>query len=324
MRTVILGGGFAGLSAFKTHDSILIDDKDYFVLTHRLVDVVKTGNPEIAKIPYKNVLRATVKNIDFKNKKVITSGGELNYDKLIISLGYTQKIFPNTDKIENVEDALYLREKIMNARKIAIIGGGPLGVELASVSIQLGKKKDKVYLIEGQDRLLSFMNYKASNYALNKLQELGVDVMLKTKVDSISQGVIETSEGKIDADIIISSIGFKGSPLISELGLSNINSRMLVDEYLQSVDYEDVYGAGDSATTKSFIPMSAQVAVQAGRRAMLNAIGIEDKFRFKQYAIIVRIGEDYFGDLLGTFVQGKIAKLAEEYGIHRAVRLLNQ
>ncbi|AWR98335.1 pyridine nucleotide-disulfide oxidoreductase [Acidianus sulfidivorans JP7] len=323
MRTVILGGGFAGLSAYKTYsNSILVDDKDYFVLTHKLVDVVRLGDPKVAKIPYKNVFKATVKNIDFKNKKVVTSEGEIAYDKLIIALGYKQKLFPNTEKIENIEDALTLREKIMNAKKVAIIGGGPLGVELASVSLHLGKKKEKVYLIEGQDRLLSFMNYKTSNYALNKLQELGVDVLLKTKVDSISQGEIYTSEGKIEADVIISSIGFQGPSIISELGLSNVNNRMIVNDYLQSVDYEDVYGAGDSATTKRFIPMSAQVAVQAGRRAMLNATGSEEKFNFRQYAIIIRIGDDYFGDLLGKFVQGKIAKLAEEYGIHRAVKLL--
>lgn len=321
MRIVILGGGFAGLSAFKTHDAILIDDKDYFVLTHKLVDVVKTGNPEIAKIPYKRVLKGTVKNIDFKNKKVITSEGEINYDKLIISLGYSQKLFPNTEKLENVEDALSLREKIMKAKRVAIIGGGPLGVELASASLELGQKKE-VYLIESQDRLLSFMSPEASKYASGKLQEVGINVLLKTKVDSILPGQINTTEGKINADVIVSSIGFKGSPLISELGLSNVNSRMLVNEYLQSVDYEDVYGAGDSATTKSFIPMSAQVAVQAGRRAMLNAIGYEEKFRYKQYAIIVRIGEDYFGDFLGKFVKGKLAKLAEEYGIYRATKLL--
>ncbi|WP_231136362.1 hypothetical protein [Acidianus ambivalens] len=41
MKIVILGGGFAGLSALKTHDSIMIDNKDYFVLTHKLIDVVK-------------------------------------------------------------------------------------------------------------------------------------------------------------------------------------------------------------------------------------------------------------------------------------------
>lgn len=323
MRIVILGGGFAGLSAFKTHDSLLIDDKDYFVLTHRLVDVVKTGNPEIAKIPYKKILKATVKSIDFKGKRVITTEGEISYDKLIISLGYSQKLLPHTEKLENVQDALSLRQKILNAKRVVVIGGGPLGVELASVSLELGQRKKEVYLIESQDRLLSFMSLDSSRYALNKLQEMGVKVLLKTRVESISPGQINTTEGKINADVIISSIGFKGSPLISELGLSNINSRMLVDEYLRSIDYEDVYGAGDSATTKSFIPMSAQVAVQAGRRAMLNAIGIEEKFRFRQYAIIVKIGNDYFGDLLGRFVQGKIARLAEEYGIHRAVRLVS-
>ncbi|MFP3165505.1 MAG: hypothetical protein RXQ76_06650 [Acidianus sp.] len=68
--------------------------------------------------------------------------------------------------------------------------------------------------------------------------------------------------------------------------------------------------------------MSAQVAVQSGRTAMLNAIGFERKFSYRRYAIIVRIGNEYFGDLLGKFVRERVAELAEKLGIYRAIKLL--
>ncbi|AHC51899.1 pyridine nucleotide-disulfide oxidoreductase [Sulfolobus acidocaldarius SUSAZ] len=321
MRVVILGGGFAGLSALKTYrDAILIDEKNYFVLTHRLVDVVRTGNPEIAKLPYRKVLRATVKSVDFKEKKVITTEGTILYDKLIITLGYSQRLIPGSEKLENIEDALRIREKLRKERKVAVLGGGALSVELAGHARELGKE---VYLVEERDKLLGFMSKDSSEYAKRRLEEMGVNLYLKTKVEGIDNGTLVTTNGNLKVDLVISGVGFKGPEIISRLRLTNINSRMLVNEYLRSEDFEDVYGAGDCATTKSFIPMSAQVAVQAGERAMLNAIGNEDKFRYKQLAVIVKIGSESFGDFMGRFVRGDMAELAKRFGIFRAIRLIN-
>ncbi|EZQ01895.1 MULTISPECIES: NAD(P)/FAD-dependent oxidoreductase [Acidianus] len=319
MRIIALGGGFAGLAARKLGATV-IDEKDYFVLPHRLVDVIRTGDPDIARISYpSDIIKTRVRKVDFRGKKVITDIGEIQYDKLIVSLGYSQNVIPGTLKIETVEEALSLREKINSSKKVAILGGGPLGVELAWVSKEMGKE---VYLIEGKDRLLSFMSKEASFYAKSKLEELGVKVMTNTKVSEISGKIIHTTNGKIEADVSISSLGFKGPSIISEMGLTHVNDRMLVDDYLQSVDYDDVYGAGDCATTKGFIPMSAQVAVQAGTRAALNALGKDEKFSYRQFAVIVRIGDEYFGDFLGRFVKGSFAKLAEKIGIYRATRLV--
>ncbi|BDC17203.1 FAD-dependent oxidoreductase [Acidianus sp. HS-5] len=320
MIVVILGGGFAGLSALKTHDAVLVDNKDYFILAHKLVDVVRTGDPSIAKIPYHKVFKAAVKSIDFRRKIVITSEGEIPYDKLIISLGYSQKFIEGTEKFENIDDALRIREKLLKAKTVVIIGGGNLGVELSSLAREMGKE---VYLIEGQKRLLNFMSWESSAYAEKKLKEMGVNLLLNTKVEKIEDSTVYTEDQKIKGDLIVSSIGFKGPSLLKELGLSTINDRMVVDDYLSSVDQEDVYGAGDCSTTKKFVPMSAQVAVQAGRNAMLNALGFERKFSYRQYAIIVRVGEEYFGDLLGKFVKGKVAELAENLGIYRARKLLS-
>lgn len=142
MRTIIIGGGFAGLSAMKVNKSLLIDEKDYFTLTHKLVDVFKTGNPNLAKIPYRegNFLRARVREIDFRRNKVITEMGAFDYDKLLIAAGYSQKIFPNTLKIENIDDALNLRQRVMKSKKVTILGGGLLGVELASACKEWGKR----------------------------------------------------------------------------------------------------------------------------------------------------------------------------------------
>ncbi len=321
MRIVIIGGGFAGLSAHKVHDSLIIDEKDYFTLTHKLVDVFKTGNPKVAKLPYNGkVMRGRVRSIDFRRKKIILENSVVDYDKLLIATGYSQKIIPNTFKMETVDDAMQLHGRVTSVKRVAILGGGLLGVELASVAREMGKE---VYLIEANDRLLNFMSQDSSKFAKSKLEEMGVHVLLKEKIDGIEGKKIKTNDMELESDLVISSIGFKGPSLIQELGMTNINGRMVTDELLRSVDYDDVYGAGDSATTKKFIPMSAQVAVQAGRTAMKNMLGENEVFNYKQYAVICKVNGEYFGDLMGRFVKGRLAELAERTGIAKAVMLLS-
>ncbi|MEM0113340.1 MAG: FAD-dependent oxidoreductase [Metallosphaera sp.] len=324
MRIVVLGGGFAGLSALNTYrDAIVVDSKEYFLLTHRLTDVIETGDPSLATIPYpKAVVQAKVVTVDFKDKIVKTSKGNIKYDKLIISLGYEQdtgRVKGTIQKLENLNDALEIRSKLPRVKNVAILGGGTLGVELAGSLREMGKN---VYLIEQQDRLLSFMSKDSSNFAIQRLTELGVNVFLGTKVDEISGEVLKTNKDEIKVDLTILAAGFRGPSIISDLGLSNRNGRMLVDEYLKSIDKDDVYGAGDSMTTKGFVPMSAQVAVQSGAIAVQNAIGRDVKFTYKQVAIVLRIGSEYFGDMMGKFVRGPMAELAKRVGIYRAIRMV--
>ncbi|MCG3108148.1 Dihydrolipoyl dehydrogenase [Metallosphaera sp. J1] len=324
MKVVVLGGGFAGLSALNFYrDALVIDSKEYFLLTHRLVDVIETGNPSLATIPYpKGIVKANVLGVDFKGKVVRTTEGNFSYDKLIISLGYeqdTSKVKGNVQKLENLEDALTIRAKLPHTKSVAVLGGGNLGVELAGILREMGKE---VYLIELQDRLLSFMSKEASQYAEKKLREMGVNLLLGTKVEEVSPEGISTSKDMVKVDMAIMAAGLRGPKLIEDLGLSNKNGRMFVNEYLQSVDYEDVFGAGDCMTTKSFVPMSAQVAVQSGRTAIENALGHNVKFTYKQAGIVLRIGSEYFGDLMGRFVRGSMAELAKRVGIYRAIKMV--
>lgn len=324
MKVVVLGGGFAGLSALNFYrDATVIDSKEYFLLTHRLVDVIETGNPSLATIPYpKGIVKANVMGVDFKNKVVRTSEGDFSYDKLIISLGYEQdttRVKGNVQKLENLEDALAIRTKLPQVKSVAVLGGGNLGVELAGVLREMGKE---VHLIELQDRLLSFMSKESSRFAESRLKEMGVDVLLGTKVEEVTPEGVRTNKDLVKVDMAIMAAGLRGPKLIENLGLSNKNGRMLVNDYLESMDYEDVFGAGDCMTTKSFVPMSAQVAVQSGRTAMENALGGNVKFAYKQAGIVLRIGSEYFGDLMGRFVRGSMAELAKRVGIYRAIKMV--
>lgn len=312
-RVVVLGGGFAGSAAKVSRGEVfLVDSEDYLTLTPKLVDVVQGADPSSALIERTVDLKAQVREIDVRSKTVRTSLGEIKYDKLILALGYEQSLGVKGAeryalKFERLKDALRLREESGKVKRIIIVGGGSLGVELAGV---LGKK---AVLVEGGKRLISFMPPEVSDYARKILEERGVQVLLGTSVEEIKKDQVITSSGTFKSDLTVLATGYAGSPIVKEIGAEQRGGRMLVDRSLRSVSLEDVFGAGDCAVFKDgFYPMSAQVALKSGKVAARNALGKEVPFTPSQIAVILRIGEEYFGTLAGKFVRGNTAKFLKE------------
>lgn len=310
-RVVILGGGFAGIAAKLVYpNAILVDEKDFMVVTPRLVEVIEKNLPlSYALIHRKVDVKAKILKVDFKEKKVITTNGEIKFDKLIIALGYEQDL----SKIKGAENygigfTLENIEKIKSFKEgsvVTILGGGALGVELAGA---LRKRGHIVNLVEAESRLLPYLVSDFSREVQRVLENQGVNVILSAKVEEVNQNEVVTTQGRIRSDYVIFSAGFSGPKIIKEMALSNKNNRMLVDRYLRSIDYDFVYGAGDCANFKDgFIPQSAQVSLQAGEVAMNNAIK-DEKVEFKpvQRAIVLKIGEDYIGLIKNTVISGPI------------------
>ncbi|AOL16408.1 pyridine nucleotide-disulfide oxidoreductase [Sulfolobus sp. A20] len=311
---VIVGGGFSGNSAHNQNkDSIIIDRKDYFLLTPWLIDFIcgmKTLNDIIIK--YKNVIVGELEKIDFNDKKIILSNSkEIRYDKLILALGHHQNL-PRlkgpreyAHKIETLQDAFYLKKRLNEVKDIAIVGGGATGVELAG-----NIRGKRVTLIQRRNRLLPTMTTASSKKAEEILNELGVNLMLGVEAIEVLKDGVLTSHGKVKSELTIFAGGLKGPQIIDTLQHANKNHRMIVDRYLKSVEHKDVYGAGDCITFEdSDIPMSADVAVSSGKIAMRNALGEEIKFEPKRSATIIRIRDEFFGDFGNNYVEGNFAKL---------------
>lgn len=167
-KVVIIGGGFAGLSAaWELKDSsyhVTLLDKRNFNLFQPLLYQIATASLTEADItlPLRSALtndtnisiyRAIVSDIDVENQKVIADAGVFQYDKLIICSGVTHNYFGNTQwaqyapGLKTIEDALEIRNRIFIAfekaeleqdpekrkdlLRFVIIGSGPTGVELA-------------------------------------------------------------------------------------------------------------------------------------------------------------------------------------------------
>jgi NADH dehydrogenase len=177
-RVLIVGGGFAGLTAAKAlknvkMDILLIDKTNHHLFQPLLYQVASAAlSPGEIAIPIREVLRkqentsvimGDVVNIDKKQKQVVLFNGEkIGYDYLILAVGARHSYFGN-DKweayapgLKTIKDAISIREEILisfeKAERIdsiseaakylnfVIIGGGPTGVEMAGAIAEIAHK----------------------------------------------------------------------------------------------------------------------------------------------------------------------------------------
>ncbi len=168
-HVVIIGGGFAGLTAAKNLGSqegirvTLVDKQNHHLFQPLLYQVAMAGlSPADIAVPirsllakYRNtsVLKATVTNVEFDRQVVVTDTGELEYDYLLIAAGAIPAYFGNDEwqvyapGLKTISQATEIRRRMLDAFERAertqdveeqkrlltfvVIGGGPTGVELA-------------------------------------------------------------------------------------------------------------------------------------------------------------------------------------------------
>ena len=173
--------------------------------------------------------------------------GTIEYDYLIAAPGAKNSYFGNNrwekyaPGLKSIQDALRIREMVLSSFEkaernyknkekskkyltFAIIGGGPTGVELAGAISEIGreillpdfpliKNEDiNVYLVEGGDRLLKPYPEDISEYTRKALENIGVNVLLNTKVTDVSEDVIYTGGQTITSACILWAAGNEGSP----------------------------------------------------------------------------------------------------------------
>lgn len=249
---------------------------------------------------------ARVTGIDLEEKKIKTLVGELDYDMLVIANGSKtnyfgdKKMYERTFPMKQVPQALDLRSHMLQnfeqtvmspdpeeqdrLTNFVIVGGGPTGVEVAGALGELKKHvlpKDypdidfdimKLHLVDGGPRLLAGMSEKASAKAMEYLQEFGIDVRTNTRLaDYDGKDVTLTDGTVIPAKTVIWAAGVTGN-IIDGLPEGTVErGRILVNEFNQLENYEDVYAIGDIAMMKTAecpngFPMVAPVAMQQATR----------------------------------------------------------
>uniref|UniRef100_UPI00404B4D56 NAD(P)/FAD-dependent oxidoreductase n=1 Tax=Candidatus Planktophila sp. TaxID=2175601 RepID=UPI00404B4D56 len=310
---VILGAGFGGLTAAKAlakdAEVTLVDRHNFQTFLPLLYQVSTAGLAADHVVhPVRGALRDSgVKfrmgspiSIDHKNKSVkIDSSETLDFDHLIVALGSATADFgvPGVNEyglgMKSVSEAINIRAEVMrrfedlcrfedNTRlSIAVVGGGPTGVEMAGALAELKRgplKNDMahaaehidIYLIEAGPRILPMFNKKLSARAQRDLEKIGVIVRTNTAVREVQSRKIIVQEGEpIPAEVTIWAAGVKGEPTAGLLNLPIVGSRIDIEPSLRVNHYPHIWAIGDIAGAKGadgrFLPMVAPVALQQAR-----------------------------------------------------------
>ena len=312
-RVVILGAGFGGLTAAramaKDADVTLVDRHNFQTFLPLLYQVSTAGLAADHVVhPIRGALRKSgVKfrmgsplSVDHKNKTVKLDSSEvLEFDHLIVALGSSTADFgvPGVNEygmgMKSVNEAINIRAAVMRRFEdlcrfeddtrlsIAVVGGGPTGVEMAGALAELKRgplKNDMkhaadhidIYLIEAGPRILPMFSEKLSERAESDLRKLGVIVRTNTSVREVqSRKIIVKDSDPIPAEITVWAAGVKGEPTAEILNLPIVGSRIDVEESLRVNHYPHIWAIGDIAGAKGadgrFLPMVAPVAMQQAR-----------------------------------------------------------
>src|SRR5499427_1733975 len=165
-------------------------------------------------------------------------------------------------------------------KSLAVIGGGVIGCEYASIFMALGVK---VTLVDGRDRLLPFLDSEISDRLRDRLQELGMDFWFNerpVKVENSPAGAkLTMKSGKVlETEAALFAAGRRAAVdglALEKAGLA-VNDRgyIAVDENYRTA-VPNIYAAGDVIG----FPALASTSMEQGRVAVCHAFGFQYKQR---------------------------------------------
>jgi NADH dehydrogenase len=301
------------------------------------------------------VLLGEVRSIDKENKKVFFNGSEIEFDYLIIATGARHSYFGKNEwekfapGLKTINDALKIRERILLSLEAAekekdpakrqkylnfvIIGGGPTGVELAGAISEIVNKNvlpdfrnidanmTKVYLVEALPKILSTYPDKLSEYAIQDLKDLQVEVFLGEKVSEINDKGVRVGDKFIESNNVLWAAGNEVSPLIKSLETeTDRTGRAIVKDDLSLTENENIFVIGDAAAVKNekdeYLPAIAPVAMQQGRyiaKVISKNLSSTErkKFKYNDRGTMATIGKaKAVGVVKGFKLSGLLAWLA--------------
>lgn len=304
-RICILGGGFGGLyTALRLSqlpweknnqpEIVLVDQNDRFLFSPLLYELL-TGELQTWEIapPFAEILANTgvrfiqgsVAEVQLEEKRLrLREGQELSYDRLVLALGGETPldIVPGAAEyaipFRSITDAYHLGEKLRSLEtsdadkiRMAIVGAGYSGVELACKLAERLGERGRLRLVEMSDTILRTSAEYNRETARTALEEKGVWVDLETTVESIGKDSISLLyKGQVDTipvDIVLWTVGTQVAPVVKSLPLKkNHRGQLTTTPTLQVIDYPEVFAVGDLAdirdATGQMVPATAQAAFQ--------------------------------------------------------------
>ncbi|MCM0592121.1 MAG: NAD(P)/FAD-dependent oxidoreductase [Gloeotrichia echinulata DEX184] len=339
-RICILGGGFGGLytalrlsklpwESTQKPEIVLVDQSDRFLFSPLLYELL-TGELQTWEIapPFAELLQSTgvrfyqavVSGIDTDQGRVqLQDGNQIPYDRLVLALGGETPLdlvpgatsyaypFRTIADVYRLEERLrILEESEADKIRVAIVGAGYSGVELAcKLADRLGER-GRLRLIELGDQILRNSPDFNRESAKKAIEARGVFIDLETKVESIGADSIsleyKNQVDKIPVDLVIWTVGTKVSPVVQALPFKqNQRGQISTTPTLQVLDHPEIFALGDLADTQDAegkqIPATAQAAFQQADYTAWNIwASLTNRpllpFRYQQLGEMMTLGID--------------------------------
>jgi NADH dehydrogenase FAD-containing subunit len=296
---VVIGGGFAGSRIARKlqhkFNTTLIDTKDYFEFTpsilRTLVDPSHLKKIQVKHKKYlKNatVIRDFVTDITYEHVK-FGKNNTLPYDYLVIASGshYAAPI-KEKDVISSIrsKEMKEYHEQIHKAKTITVVGGGLVGLELASELVTHCPDK-KIRLLHGGNKLIERCNSKSQKYAEQFLMNQGVEIVYNELAKDKKNKTLTTQSGKsMPSDLTFFCTGI--TPNTEEFAnflytALNEKKYLEVNEFLQVKGHHTIFAAGDSTGIKE--EKTAQTAEAHADLVVKNIIRHESNKPMKPYIL---------------------------------------
>jgi NADH dehydrogenase len=262
----------------------------------------------------KNVEVILGEAVDFdleKGRIEMFDGSEVPFDYLILAAGARHSYFGHDEwekfapGLKTLEDAVEIRRRVLLAFELAereayltgvkkhlnfiVIGGGATGVEMAGAIAGIARealakdfnlidtRRALVQLFEGGDRILNAFSPELSEKAKKDLEDLGVEVYLKSFVTEVEDGRVKVGEKWINCDVAVWATGVAASSLGKKLGAETDKAgRVFVNKDLTIPDRKNVFVIGDMVNLLQDdgkpVPGVAPAAIQMADNAAANIL----------------------------------------------------
>lgn len=301
-----------------------------------------------------NVVRDRIESIDYEAKTLTSNKETYKYDYLVLGCGAEPAFFGIEGVKEygftiwSLKDALKIREHVEKSFEIArderditkrkellsfvVAGAGFTGIETVGELFEwkdvlcdkygIDKKEVSIYNVEAMPTILPILRPSLQTKAAKFLTKKGVKLMTNSPiVKATPDGIILKDGQEIKTKTLIWTCGVQGNSFTASTGLTpGKRNRVQVNDYMQSMDKEEVYLVGDNAYYEidgKPIPQIVETAIQTGECAAHNiaadiAKTEKKKFKLSTHGFMVSIGSHYcVAELMGSPLSGFFAMAAK-------------
>ncbi len=281
MHVLIVGNNVAGMSAArrireldeKAKITVFSQEDSHYYTRPKLIDLIAGKCTEKDLFFYKPewyeknriqvFLGTPVLSINIVDKVVMTKDGFIPYDKLVLATGAEsfipdafRSISRNIHTLRTLDDATKIKGKALLSKNAVIIGGGVLGLEIASAIRNINSSCD-ITLLEALPHLLPRqLDEKGSDFLRRILKKIGITPYCGVSdirpVEENGLLKIKSSAGSVPYDLACISAGVRPKLDLAQKAGINTNRGIVVNDNLET-SVPDVYTIGDCAEHKGMV-----------------------------------------------------------------------